>query len=232
MNLKKYGKYFFFILKHWNLRLACFTIRQEIKGERKYGLDTSYTNNLQSLKVTSDNKEHAYIYQPANYYMLERAFKFICEAGAAGSLVDYGAGMGRIMIVAAAYGFTDIKGVEFAPELCKIAQENLNKVQRKYPDARFQIYCCDATEYSITEKDCVFTFFNPFDERVMLPVIRKLLASLKIHPRRTFVIYLNPTESEIFKSAGFEEIEYYRKMNYLDYSIFLWEPDEGDYDAE
>ncbi|MBW7838072.1 MAG: class I SAM-dependent methyltransferase [Chitinophagaceae bacterium] len=226
MSFFKYARYFYFILRNWNIQLACFTVWHEIRGERKYHINTTDTNDLKKLEVKSGNKESAFIYQPANYFMLEKALNYISESGAKGNLVDYGCGKGRIMAVAAAFRFKKITGIEFAPALCEAAQENIDRISHIYPDTSFRIHCCDATEYRILPSDCVFTFFNPFDERVMLPVVRKILASLKETPRPIFIAYFNPTERELFLSAGFEEVWHYEKMSYLDFSIFMWDREE------
>lgn len=220
----KFCKYFFFVLRNWNLRLAIFSVYHEIRGEKKYQIHTTGINNLKDLEVHSDHKENAFIYQPVNYYMLEKALRYVREAGATGNLVDYGCGEGRILAVSAAFGFKTIKGIDFAPDFCAIAERNIAPLRIKYPDTNFNISCIDAIQYQVDKNDHVLTFFNPFDEGVMIPVVRNILESLKTNPREIFVIYFNPTEVDIFLSAGFEQIAYFEKMEYLDYSILLFSP--------
>lgn len=224
MKIKKYVNYFRFVRKNWNLRLAIFTFVHEIKGEKKYHLNTTYTNDLRELEISSGNKKNAYIYQPVNYFMLETALDFLKEQNIAGALVDFGCGMGRILIVAAHYGYKEITGIEFSPELCNASRDNLKEVRNIYPDTQFNIYCENATCYSIKKQEAIFTFFNPFDEAVMLPVVKNILKSFKENPREITVVYFNPTEKEIFLSAGFYEIWYYKKMEYLDFSMLRLEP--------
>lgn len=224
MQLKKYLDYFLFIGKNWNFFLATFTVYHEIKGERKYKLDTTYINNLKQVEVIGENKTAAYIYQPVNYYMLERAFAFLKEENISGALVDFGCGFGRILIVAANFGYTKITGVEFVPLLCNEARKNIQKAQTDFPETRFEIFCGDAIDYNIQKEENIFTFFNPFDERVMLPVVKNILKSIREFPRKISVVYFNPTEKEIFLSAGFEEIFYLEKMKYLDVSILMMTP--------
>lgn len=92
-------------------------------------------------------------------------------------------------------------------------------VKQSYPHTSITIICDNALNYTIQPKDTIFIFFNPFDERVMLPVVKSILKSVKDYEREIIVVYFNPTEKEIFLSAGFLEIWYYRKMEYLDFSI-------------
>lgn len=216
---KKQLNYFRFVWKNWNLRLAIFSIIHEIRGEKKYRIDTTAIDDLKSLNVDSENKRHAYIYQPVNYFMLEAAFNFLKEEGIQGGLVDFGSGQGRILAVAAHYGFERITGIDFAPYLCDKARENLRMIQSQFINTEVEVVCGDATHYEIKKTDSVFVFFNPFDNSVMLPVVKNILASIKKVPRAVTIVYFNPTEKEIFQSAGFREIWYFEKMEYLDFSI-------------
>lgn len=222
MKFKKYFSYFRFIQQHWNTYLAAFSIYHEVRGEKKYDLNTTAINNLVHTKVLG-SRAHAYIYQAVNYYMLEKAFDYLKEVGYKGGLVDYGCGKGRILVVAAHYGFTRITGVEFAPALCQQAQENTKNLKSSFPNTAFTIHCMDAQDLSIQPEDCIFTFFNPFDKAIMLPVVKNIMQSHQEFPRDMVVCYFNPTEKEIFLSAGFQECWYYSKINYLDMSILSLE---------
>lgn len=219
MNLIPYLKYFWFITRHWNPRLALFTIIQEIRGEKKYGIYTMLIDDLQLLNVAGENKKHASIYQGANYFLLEEAFSFLKETGSSGDLVDFGSGKGRIMAVAGHHGFKQITGIDFAPALCNMAKQNIESIKENYPEVKFEILCVDAVNYAIGKNDSIFFFFNPFDEIVMLRVVKNILQSVRQHPRKIYVVYMNPVEKEIFLSAGFEEEFYIQKLTYLEMSI-------------
>ena len=224
MKTLSYLKYFLFIFRYWNFRLAYFTIRHEIAGEKKYGIDTTGINKLKRLSVKGDNKKNASIYQGANYYLLEKAFSFLNEEKASGTLVDFGSGKGRIMAVAAFYGFENIKGIEFAPALSAAAERNIELIRAKYPDTNFSIITENAVNYKVEKEDSVFFFFNPFDEKIVLQVVKNILDSLKYFPRKIFVVYINPMHKEIFESAGFFEEYYLSKLEYLELSVMTHLP--------
>src|SRR6187551_1253258 len=107
-----YIKYFFYIALNWNLRLAFFSIYNEIKGESKYGINSTRLNNLQKLTVKGNNLQHAEMYQGAGYYLLENIFSRLQKLDVPDGLVDLGSGKGRALVVAAHYGFTKITGVD------------------------------------------------------------------------------------------------------------------------
>lgn len=219
MNFKNYLKYFFFITTNWNLRLAFFTIFQEIKGEKKYQIDSIEIDRLNNLTVKGENKEYASIYQGANYFLLEKSFDYLRENNATGSIVDFGSGKGRILAVAAFYGFKKITGIDFVAALCEKAKENIKKIKPLFPNTEFSIMYMDAVNYEIRNDDSIFFFFNPFEETIMLKVVKNILKSLKEQPRIIYVVYINPIFKEIFLSANFQEIFYLKKMEYLELSI-------------
>lgn len=218
-----YFRLFFFIAFNWNLRLAWFTVYHEIRGEKKYGIDTSRINNLKKLTVTGDNLSHARFYQGANYYLLEQVFEYMNEIDAAKNIIDFGCGKGRVMAVAAWHDFTKITGVEFAKELCEEARKNITPVQIRFPGKIFNVIHADAADVLIEDDTNVFFFFNPFDEVVILSVAKNILRSLNKNPREAFVIYLNPLHKEIFLSAGFEQVFHLEKFKYIEAAIYMRE---------
>ena len=216
-----YLRLFFYISFNWNIRLAWFTVYHEMRGEKKYNLDTSRIEDVKKLSVKGNNLEHAELYQGANYYLLEKVFDHLQSIEANQNILDFGCGKGRVLAVAAYYGFRKITGVEFARELCEVARKNIIPVQQKFPDKIFNVIHANAVDYKIEPDTNVFFFFNPFDEVVMLAVVKNILASLKQNPREAYVVYINPLHKEIFMSAGFEQIFHYEKLKYIQATIFM-----------
>ena len=221
-----YFKYFYFIAKNWNVRLAAFTVYHEIKGEKKYKIDTVRIDNLQHQKIRSSNLKHASIYQGTNYFIIEKAFQFLKSENANHEIADFGCGKGRVLVVAAFYNFKKITGIDFAESLCREAELNIEKIKPLFPETNFQIIYDDAVNYKIENETNVFFFFNPFDEVMMLQIVKNILSSLKKKSRKIYIVYINPLHKEIFLSAGFEEEYFFRKMKYLEFSILSKEAEE------
>lgn len=226
MKAARYLKLFYFIASHWNIQLAFFTVFHEIKGERKYGIDSSKIDNLQRQQINSPNLQHASIYQPTNYYLIEKAFDYLKSENANNNILDFGCGKGRVMIVAAFFGFKKISGVEFAQSFCEEAAWNIEKIQPLFPETKFEVFCEDAADFKIKNDQTVFFFFNPFDEKIMLTVVKNILSSFRINPRKIYAVYINPLHKEIFLSAGFEEEYFFRKMKYMELSILSKEEEK------
>jgi|GEM_PF-191683 len=216
-----YTRYFFYIAFNWNIRLAWFTIRHEIRGEKKYHINTSKIEDAKKLSLKGDTIEHAELYQGANYYLLENVFEYLQTIEAPKNILDYGCGKGRVLAVAAYYGFSKITGIEFAKELCDVARKNIIPIQQKFPEKIFNVIHANAVDYTIEKDTNVFFFFNPFNEIVMLDVVKNILQSIKENPREVYVVYLNPVHKEIFMSAGFEQIYHLQKLKYIEATILM-----------
>jgi len=221
-----YLRLFFFIAFNWNIRLAWFTVYHEIRGEKKYDSNTSKIEDPRKLTVASENVTHSELYQGANYFLLEKVFAYLQGTGVNENITDLGCGKGRVLIVAAHYGFKKITGVEFVQELCETARMNIIAVQEKFPKTEFKITCEDAATYTIEKDAQVFFFFNPFDEVIMLAVAKNILLSVKQNPREVFVVYINPVHKEIFMSAGFEQVFYFEKLKYIQATILMKSPED------
>lgn len=226
MKFLNYLKYFYFIGRNWNVKLAAFTIYHEIKGEKKYKINTIKIDNLQHQRIKSDNLKHASIYQGTNYYLIEKAFQFLKDENVNNNIIDFGSGKGRVMVVAAFYGFKKIIGIDFADPLCREAEINIEKIKSLYAGTTFEVICDDALNFKINNETNVFFFFNPFDEVVMLQIVKNILFSVRQNQRKIFVVYINPLHKEIFLSAGFEEEYYFKKMHYLEFIILSKESED------
>jgi SAM-dependent methyltransferase len=226
MKFLYYVKYWLFIGVNWNFRLAFFSIYHEIRGEKKYHLDTIEIDRLKSISIKSENLKHASIYQACNYYILEKGLNYLSGINENHNFTDFGCGKGRALVVAAHYGFNKITGIDFAKALCVSAQQNIQFTRTLYPAVNFEIICQDAAIHKISKDDNVFFFFNPFDEVVMLKVVKNILASIKEQQRIIYIMYINPVHKEIFLSAGFDEEYYFRRLHYLELSILSKHPDE------
>lgn len=219
MQFLHYLKYFFYIALNWNAKLALFTIYHEIRGEKKYGIQTSKLDDLTKLSVKGNNKKHAEIYQGANYFLLETVLSKLQNIGANKNIIDYGCGKGRVLAVAAFYGFNKITGIEFSEELCNEARKNIASLQLRFPKKVFNVIHINAIDYKIEDDVNIFFFFNPFNEIVMNKVINNILTSINKNKRIIQVAYVNPRHKQLFINAGFTEVFYIKKMNYAEASI-------------
>ena len=216
----KFLKYFFYIASNWNIYIAWHIIRNEIRGEKKYGINTTGTDNLKNLERKGIDISHATIYMPVSYDVLEQFFKEV-KIETFHHFLDIGCGKARAMCVAASYGINKISGVELSKDLFIAAKENIAFTQEKYPSTSFKVYNNDAFYFEIDDDvDCIF-MFNPFDETIMSGVMENIETSLENNPRVMTIIYINPLEKHVLLEWGYEEIFHSKKMHYLEGSVFV-----------
>lgn len=165
----------------------------------KYRTDICAWVKLDDLTIESDNKGIGFRYQPTRVVSLRKLFNNIKLMIPAGSVfVDFGCGKGRVLLIAAEFGFRKVRGVEFAHELCKIAKNNCAVYKRKTgTKTEFQIIDSDVVDYIINNDENVFFMYNPFKEAVLREVLNNITSSLNIQPRRILIIYLNPQPDNV-----------------------------------
>lgn len=215
-----YIRYFLYIAWNWNLRIAFFILRHEVKGEKKYGLSTSGFDELRHLEKKGIDISHSTIYMPVNYYMLEKMMKEIQKMSPGKSFLDIGCGKGRAMAVAAYHGFKKITGIDISKKFCDETKKNLAPVQLLFPDVSFNVLLQDAFYYEIPQDVSVIFIFNPFDEVIMSGVVKNILESQAKKPRTIQVIYINPLYENLFLENGFVKTRSEEKLKWLQAAIF------------
>ena len=222
--MNKYLRYFFYIAWHWNAWLALFVVLHEIKGERKYGIDTIGIDELDSLEDIGIDTSHASKYLPVDYFILEKLMDYIKNLDNKKGFLDLGCGKGRALVVAAEYGFNPVIGLDFHPKLSSEAVQLTGTLKERFPHTSFKVINNDAFYFEIPENVSTIFLFNPFDEVIMSGVMGNILKSLQITPRTIRVLYANPVHKDLFIAEGFKEIWHIKKMTYLEGSVLELQP--------
>lgn len=167
----------------------------------KYKTDTRNKISLHDLTVTGENKARGSFYQPTMALSFNRLLDTV-PLPPESVLVDFGCGKGRVLLLAVLRGIRKAVGIEFSPELCAIARNNVNIVEQA-TGSRLDISVIegDVTHYEIEDDQNVFFFFNPFDDVVLEAVVNKIKKSLRRKPREIAIIYYNPVHSHILDNS-------------------------------
>jgi SAM-dependent methyltransferase len=110
--------------------------------------------------------------------------------------VDYGCGKGRVLILASAYRFAGIIGVEISEVLAAAARVNVDRALRADAHARIAIVNCNARDFAVPHDASVLYFYNPFHGDILRAVFERVRRSLHENPRRLYVIFNNPRHFE------------------------------------
>ena len=168
-----------------------------------FGTDTSDIHEVGSLDVPSSNVRHAVRYQPTDTGLFRRIMQGLDIEFNGYEFIDFGSGKGRVLLLASDYPFRRITGVEFSPELQRIAQRNIAIYRNPARNCQdVTSVCCDATEFCIPVKPLVCFFYNPFGADVMRKVVSNIEDSLRTESRDAYVVYVDPVHKDVFESSG------------------------------
>lgn len=110
------------------------------------------------------------------------------------TLVDLGAGMGRVVLRAATRPFRQIVGVEISPALLEVAKENRRAYRGELACADVRLVRADAAAFTFPRGDLAVYLYNPFRADVLGPILDRLAAT----PRREVVLlYHTPVERAV-----------------------------------
>lgn len=109
------------------------------------------------------------------------------------NFVDLGCGMGRALLLASEMSFRQVEGVEFDGELIRIAQENIRKwVTSGLAGCPIVIHHMDALEYAIPHPPVLVFLYNPFGEKILEAVLRRLSTMRRESGSTIDILYIHP----------------------------------------
>ena len=163
--------------------------------ERRFGVRTRGQILLESLGISDPD---GVWYAPTSYPGFFRAMKHVPARGA---FVDYGSGLGRILVAAATFPFSRVTGVEFSESLVQRSRENLAR-SRGCVCRRVEVVCANAVDWRVPDDVTVFHFYNPFLGATLRAVVRDIARSLRAAPRRAWIVFAYPCEMEPLMQSG------------------------------
>ncbi len=180
----------------------------EIKFEKYYGIKTG------SVKFYGRSP---YFYQGAPYYALHKVMAEVKEIVKDFSFMDIGCGKGRVLIVAEAFGFKNIYGVEYNNSLLQEAKQNIKNRKFKNMQTIFTLQETDAREVNYPPVPTVYFMFNPFNEQILESVLNKILQA---NSSKKIFIYMNPVHQEVFGKVNLKAFKKIYTHHYLEALIY------------
>jgi SAM-dependent methyltransferase len=189
------SKRLFHLLQHYGLRktaAVCVAMidDQHVRSfDRKYGVRTSGHIELSDTSFDASKLDKATSYGPVNAWGFRKLLQ-VLNLPKSFAFVDLGCGLGRACIIAAEYGFGKVTGVELAPELCKIARENVfNRRVSGAKDVPIQIIEGDVLDYCDHSGDDVYFMYRAFSLGFLQDVLAKLVQRATSREKALTVIY-------------------------------------------
>jgi len=151
------------------------------------------------------------------------------------TFIDFGAGMGRALLLAAEMPFREVVGVELHPGLVRIAKKNLT-LWKAADRARapVRIVLGSAVEFVFPPTPCVAFLFNPFGAPVLRRLVDSMAKAFAERPGQLDLIYVNDEHAGVLeKHPGLRRlfrgpIQRSRADAVADHSILANQP-EGEY---
>ena len=153
---------------------------------------------LDDLTIDSPNKPFGHDYHPIHRLSFNWAMAQIPDRLDKFTFVDYGAGRGRALMLAAMHPFNKIIGVEFAAELQDDAVMNIAQFPRSLMKCR-DVDCLhrDAVDFPIPETNGVFLFNDSFDLKILETVLARITTSYRSNPRRIYLVFVRPPRADL-----------------------------------
>jgi len=164
---------------------------------------------LADLTIRGDNREHGHDYRASPCSLFEWTVAAIDYDLSRLTFVDYGAGKGRVLLLASQHPFQAVGGIEFAEELHDDAIMNIAQFPRSRMKCR-NVECVldDASQVGSPDGEAVHYFFNPFSREVFAEVLHNLVVSYRKRPRRLYLILIEPVATDLIDNSGvFQRLE-------------------------
>lgn len=148
---------------------------------------------LSDLEIASNNWIEANDYRPIELERFGRIMAKLDLPFEEYTFIDFGSGKGRALLLASEFPFQRIIGLEFSPELHRIAEENIGLYQSETQRCKdIQSQNVDFVTFALPREPLVLFFFDPCHERVLSEILNNLRDSLRTVSRPLFLIYVAP----------------------------------------
>jgi len=160
--------------------------------EWRYGIQTEGVIYLGDLGLNDCERGE---YGPSDYDDFKALMALVQIKSGQDVFLDFGAGLGRAVVLAATYPFRRVIGVELSEQLGEAARQNIGRARASFRCADTDIVTCDATLYEVPSDVTVIYFNNPFYGDVLERVLSNLQRSLVGPPGRISLVCNLPPES-------------------------------------
>lgn len=165
-------------------------------------------------------------YAPTDYVGFMKVMKHVQIQPGQDVFVDFGSGMGRVLIMAGLLPFRKIIGVELSSELIGLAAKNVDRAKAKLTCSDIELVESSLTEYTLPPEANVLYFFVPLQGKLLSLVLRGIHESVLAAPRK---ITLVCHEASVFDDVAGEHPWLVKQAEFPDmsrigYAIYEYHP--------
>jgi hypothetical protein len=216
----KENGFLYTVIRSAQVTIGCYISWTGWLFDRRYGTDTSGFVEHPS-RVISDNVIYGTGYGPTPPNVFRRIMRKlnICfaENNMSGeaprytdfTFIDFGAGKGRVVLLALEYRFKKVIGIEYSAELYNNLVKNVQVYHRRFPKiSPTELFLSDAVQFKfIIQGNKILYFYDPFGEIIMEKILNNLWNVVKSESPSplVYVIYIPDRTSrfDVFLRNGF-----------------------------
>lgn len=189
-------------IKYYATHLSELIRKNDSEFDKAFNTDTEAIREIGSLDIESENAKYAVRYQPSSASMVSNLLSELDIDYSQFSFLDFGAGKGKVLLLAGKFPFQSVIGIEFCSELQQIALDNIAGQSKNNINAK-NIDCvhADVTQFPLPDGPLVLYFYNPFGEKIMRQVVNSIEQSYKNNQREIIVLYVEPALRDVFSEA-------------------------------
>jgi len=155
--------------------------------ERRLRIQTANNILLSDIGLRKlDSRDYLPIGYSAFFSMLRRVP--LVEINS--TLLDFGAGQGRVVCAAATFPFQRIIGVEISEVLLASARSNLSRMRHRKAQ-HVELILGDAAAFRVPDDANVIHMFNPFVGVTLQRVVENIRVSIRASPRKVYIVFFN-----------------------------------------
>ena len=174
----------------------------DVAFDEGHGVETAKIREIGSLDIPSPNAKYAVRYQASDKDLARDALARLELDWPGYTFIDYGCGKGLVLLLASAYPYKQIVGVEFAIELQQIAARNIASYAAPEQQCRsISVVPGDAADFVPPPGPLVCYFYNPFGEPVMRKIVERLETRATENNEPIVVVYIDPRHEALFRKS-------------------------------
>ena len=114
--------------------------------------------------------------------------------------------------------------VEFARELCALAQRNWETYCRRTrtPVTEGEFLAEDASVYKLRPDETMYFLYHPFEDVILRKLMANISASLREHPRPMAIIICNPTPPYQAVMNEQQDFPHQERVSFWGYPYFIY----------
>lgn len=170
--------------------------------DEQFQIDTERISEIGALNIDSPNAKYAIRYQPSAPKLVRRILSALNIRYGDFTFIDFGAGKGRVLLIASEFPFARIIGVEFSAELVQAARENVHRFRSPLQKTKqIELAHADVTEFELPNAPLVCYFYNPFQKEILAGVASRLCETMEASERDIYVAYVQAEHRDVFDAS-------------------------------